>query len=63
MRPRHPRSRLALVLATAAGLFALGGCYQSSAGDVRLRAASMTAPNDDQRLPAESPSSLKWSPP
>jgi hypothetical protein len=61
MRPRHRRSCLALLI--AATLLVLGGCGSNSAGDVRLRASSMTTPVDDQRLIYDRPSALKYAPP
>ncbi len=63
MRARDPRLRPARLLGLAAGVFALAGCGSNSAGDVRLRAASMTSPNDDQRLQYDTVSSLRFAPP
>jgi len=61
MSARDPRPRLALVL--AAGLLALCGCGANGAGDVRLRASSMTTPVDDQRLPEDHASAIRFAPP
>ena len=63
MRSRAHRARLALILALGAGLCALGACGSNSAGDVRLRSASMTVPDDDQRLHYDSASAVRNSPP
>ena len=66
MRASPPRPRqLPLLTATAVlvALGALGGCGSDTAGDVRLRASSMTSPIDDQRLPYDSAWTIRNSPP
>lgn len=63
MRSRAPGTRFALVLVLAAGVLALAGCYQSTAGDVRLRSASMVDSDQDMRMNYDTPSALRNAPP